>query len=52
MASKPASRWNFLQQAVASVESRLDDMLAEGDERPKRIPTPAGQPKRRRLPLL
>ncbi|KAJ9643747.1 hypothetical protein H2204_001892 [Knufia peltigerae] len=43
MASKPTStsRWNFLQQAVASVESRLDDILAEGGEPPKRSVTPA-----------
>ncbi|KIW21227.1 hypothetical protein PV08_01807 [Exophiala spinifera] len=43
MATKPTStsRWNFLQQAVASVESRLDDILAEGGEPPKRSVSPA-----------
>ncbi|ETI21262.1 hypothetical protein G647_07607 [Cladophialophora carrionii CBS 160.54] len=40
MAAKPRSGWNFLQQAVASVESRLDDILAEDGERPKRTNTP------------
>lgn len=31
--SKPASRWgSLLQQAVAGVESRLDTILADGDE--------------------
>ncbi len=31
--TKQASRWgSFLQQAVAGVESRLDNMLADGDE--------------------
>ncbi|KIY03844.1 uncharacterized protein Z520_00535 [Fonsecaea multimorphosa CBS 102226] len=40
MTSKPGSRWNFLQQAVASVESRLDDILAEEGDRPKRTHTP------------
>ena len=39
MTSKP-SRWNFLQQAVASVESRLDNILAEDDQPPKRASTP------------
>ncbi|KIW90706.1 uncharacterized protein Z519_08489 [Cladophialophora bantiana CBS 173.52] len=41
MTSRPGSRWNFLQQAVASVESRLDDILAEESDRPKRTLTPA-----------
>ncbi|KAJ9501207.1 hypothetical protein H2202_003001 [Exophiala xenobiotica] len=45
MASKPTSRWNFLQQAVASVESRLDDILAEGSEPPKRVSTPVQVPR-------
>ncbi|EXJ55705.1 hypothetical protein A1O7_08634 [Cladophialophora yegresii CBS 114405] len=40
MAAKPRSGWNFLQQAVASVESRLDDILAEEGDRPKRTNTP------------
>jgi TATA element modulatory factor len=40
-----SSRWgSFLQQAVAGVESRLDTILAEGDEAttpaPARKPTP------------
>ena len=39
MASKPTSRWNFLQQAVASVESRLDNILAEENEPPKSTST-------------
>lgn len=31
--AKQSSRWgSFLQQAVAGVESRLDNILAEGDE--------------------
>ena len=31
--SKQASRWgSFLQQAVAGVESRLDTILAEGED--------------------
>lgn len=34
-ASKQSSRWgSFLQQAVAGVESRLDTILADGDEAP------------------
>ncbi|KIW33679.1 uncharacterized protein PV07_00508 [Cladophialophora immunda] len=41
MTSRSGSRWNFLQQAVASVESRLDDILAEEGDRPKRTHTPA-----------
>jgi hypothetical protein len=37
--SKQSSRWgNFLQQAVAGVESRLDNILAEEDEKPKPKP--------------
>ncbi len=33
--TKQTSRWgNFLQQAVAGVESRLDNILAEGAEEP------------------
>jgi len=33
--SKQSSRWgSFLQQAVAGVESRLDTILADGDEAP------------------
>lgn len=46
-ASKQTSRWgSFLQQAVAGVESRLDNMLAEGIEeqntpKPPVAPTPA-----------
>lgn len=46
---KQTSRWgSFLQQAVAGVESRLDNMLAEGEEAPvpaKKPPTPAATPK-------
>jgi TATA element modulatory factor len=39
--SKQASRWgSFLQQAVAGVESRLDNILAEGDEAVKPAPKP------------
>jgi hypothetical protein len=31
--SKPSSRWgSFLQQAVAGVESKLDTILADGDD--------------------
>jgi hypothetical protein len=39
--TKQSSRWGFLQQAVAGVESRLDSILAEGaaEEPPKK---PAG----------
>ncbi|OAL33266.1 hypothetical protein AYO20_07428 [Fonsecaea nubica] len=47
MTSKSGSRWNFLQQAVASVESRLDDILAEDADRPKRTHTPAHNKKRK-----
>lgn len=36
---RAASRWGFLQQAVASVESRLDTILGEEDEIPKKAPT-------------
>ena len=49
MASPPpsqraqASRWGFLSQAVASVESRLDNILGEEDDIPKR---PQPQPTR------
>ncbi len=32
--AKQTSRWGFLQQAVAGVESRLDSILAEGPEEP------------------
>lgn len=33
--SKQASRWgSLLQQAVAGVESKLDTILADGDEQP------------------
>ncbi|KAI9881021.1 MAG: hypothetical protein M1830_008903 [Pleopsidium flavum] len=35
LVSKQSSRWgSFLQQAVAGVESRLDTILADGDETP------------------
>jgi len=38
-ASKQASRWgSLLQQAVAGVESRLDTILADGDEPPAPLP--------------
>jgi hypothetical protein len=42
--AKQTSRWgSFLQQAVAGVESRLDNILAEGDESaaPAKKPAPA-----------
>lgn len=35
-APKQTSRWGFLQQAVASVESRLDTILADEEELPKK----------------
>ena len=35
-APKQASRWGFLQQAVASVESRLDTILADEEDLPKK----------------
>lgn len=41
MTSKQTSRWNFLQQAVASVESKLDNILAEEGEVQKRPSTPS-----------
>lgn len=42
--AKQTSRWgNFLQQAVAGVESRLDNILAEGVE--GQAQTQAGQKK-------
>ncbi|KEF55700.1 uncharacterized protein A1O9_08450 [Exophiala aquamarina CBS 119918] len=46
MAGKPQSRWGFLQQAVASVESRLDNILAEENDSPapKRNPPSSSQP--------
>jgi len=38
--SKQTSRWgSFLQQAVAGVESRLDNILAEGIENEAAKPT-------------
>lgn len=44
---KQASRWGFLSQAVASVESRLDNILGDEDEVPKRLqPAPAPAPPR------
>lgn len=40
-APKQTSRWgSFLQQAVAGVESRLDNILAEGVDEPGAPPTP------------
>jgi hypothetical protein len=36
--AKQSSRWGFLQQAVAGVESRLDSILAEGTEEPPKKP--------------
>ncbi|EXJ84317.1 hypothetical protein A1O3_04984 [Capronia epimyces CBS 606.96] len=41
MTSKPTSRWNFLQHAVASVESKLDTILAEENDPLRRSTTPA-----------
>ena len=35
-AGKQTSRWGFLQQAVASVESRLDTILADEEDVPKK----------------
>ena len=44
--TQKASRWGFLQQAVASVESRLDTILAEEDEPPqKTVPVAPQQTK-------
>lgn len=43
-AAKQTSRWGFIQQAVASVESRLDTILADEDELPKKV-VPAQVPK-------
>lgn len=42
-AKQSSSRWgSFLQQAVAGVESKLDEILAEGDEAAKPTkPVPA-----------
>lgn len=37
--TKQSSRWGFLQQAVAGVESRLDSILAEGAEEPPKKPS-------------
>ncbi|KAL2419479.1 hypothetical protein ABEF95_009808 [Exophiala dermatitidis] len=45
MASKPTSRWTFLQQAVASVESKLDNILAEENDPVRRSSTPAQPPR-------
>lgn len=36
--AKQSSRWGFLQQAVAGVESRLDSILAEQPEEPSKKP--------------
>src|ERR1700742_3062176 len=47
MTAKPRSGWGFLQQAVASVESRLDDILSEESDRPKK-PNPPGHTKKRK----
>ena len=41
---KATSRWGFLQQAVASVESRLDNILGEEDELPGKVPSTQLQP--------
>ncbi|KIV87589.1 hypothetical protein PV11_03123 [Exophiala sideris] len=49
MASKPNSRWNFLQQAVASVESRLDNILADEPQNPT---STAPQPSRETTPAV
>ena len=43
-AGKQNSRWGFLQQAVASVESRLDTILADEEDVPKKA-APAQVPK-------
>lgn len=41
--AKGGSRWgSFLQQAVAGVESRLDNILADGIEEP--VPQPQKKP--------
>jgi hypothetical protein len=46
--SKQTSRWgSFLQQAVAGVESRLDNILAEGADEavpPSKKPAPSTPP--------
>jgi hypothetical protein len=44
LAAKQNSRWGFLQQAVASVESRLDTILADEEDVPKKA-APAQVPK-------
>ena len=41
---KGSSRWGFLQQAVASVESRLDTILGEEDEQPAKASAAQLQP--------
>ena len=33
---KSSSRWNFIQQAVASVESKLDTILGDEEESSKK----------------
>ncbi|KAH0545007.1 hypothetical protein FGG08_000933 [Glutinoglossum americanum] len=44
--SKPSSRWgSFLQQAVAGVESKLDTILADGDDMPGGASIAASGPK-------
>lgn len=44
-ALKPVSKWgSFLQQAVAGVESRLDNILAEGNEQPVKDEEPNSRP--------
>jgi hypothetical protein len=48
-AAKQTSRWGFIQQAVASVESRLDTILADEDQLPKKA-IPAQAPKENPAP--
>ncbi|KIV93416.1 hypothetical protein PV10_04629 [Exophiala mesophila] len=51
MANKPNSRWGFLTQAVASVESRLDNILADENDQPQPKRTvPSAQPSQEVLP--
>lgn len=40
-AKQGSSRWGFLSQAVGGLESRLDILLAEGQEGQANKPTPA-----------
>lgn len=44
----PKPKWgmgSFFQQAVAGMESRLDNFLTEGEEAPQTVPAKAARPR-------